>query len=344
MHYIYLIIPIHHPFINSLFFLLGSRYCLEQLEKLLPSYMTLSRASNTVKKYDSEWLKWNNWTTQNNIPALPSDDKHIALYLIYLLQIGKSSHSVQGALFAVKWKHETSGYPDPTASLCRNMLQCSLRIAKPQRRPKEPITVDMLTRAFTLINGYEANLSKFRTFCILLLSFVGFLRFSEVINLTLGDIDFYDSHMSLFLEKSKTDVYRDGHRVVISKLNSKICPVQVLNSYIEKGGITGTEQFLFRGVQWLPSKSSYSLREKNKPISYSTARSDMLDMWRDLGLDPNNFGLHSARSGGATCAANNGVRDRLFKRHGRWKSTSAKDSYVKDNLESLLTVSQNLGL
>ena len=70
----------------------------------------------------------------------------------------------------------------------------------------------------------------------------------------------------------------------------------------------------------------------------------MLDMWRDLGLDPNNFGLHSARSGGATCAANNGVRDRLFKRHGRWKSTSAKDSYVKDNLESLLTVSQNLGL
>ena len=86
--------------------------------------------------------------------------------------------------------------------------------------------------------------------------------------------------------------------MVISKLNSEICPVRVLTSYIKKGGITDKGKFLFRGVKWLPSKGSYSLREKNKPISYTTARSDMLDMWRDLGLDPNRFGLHSARSGG----------------------------------------------
>ena len=104
------------------------------------------------------------------------------------------------------------------------------------------------------------------------------------------------------------------------------------------------EQFLFRGVKWLKSNSTFSLREKNKPISYSTARTNMLDMFKDLGLDPKNFGLHSARSGGATSAANAGVQERLFKRHGRWKSTSAKDCYVKDNLERLLSVSQKLGL
>ena len=281
-----------------MFSFLGHRHSLELLNKLLPTYMKLSRSNNTVNRYESEWKRWKNWAAINKISALPSDDKHIALYLIYLLQTGKSCHSVQGAIFAVKWKHETSGYTDPTASLCRNMLQCALRIAKPRRQPKEPLTVDMLTRAFNLIDGYEANLLKFRTFCILLLSFVGFLRFNEVINLTLGDIDFFETHMSLFLEKSKTDVYRDGNRVVISKLNSEICPVKVLTSYIEKGRITDKEKFLFRGVNWLPSKRSYSLREKNKPISYNTARSDMLDMWRDLGLDPNVFGLHSARSGG----------------------------------------------
>ena len=36
------------------------------------------------------------------------------------------------------------------------------------------------------------------------------------------------------------------------------------------------------------------------------------------------FGLHSFRSGGATAAANNGVKYRLFKRHGRWKSEKAR--------------------
>ena len=36
-----------------------------------------------------------------------------------------------------------------------------------------------------------------------------------------------------------------------------------------------------------------------------------------LGYNPTDFGLHSLQSGGATKAANAGVPDRLFKRHGR---------------------------
>ena len=40
----------------------------------------------------------------------------------------------------------------------------------------------------------------------------------------------------------------------------------------------------------------------------------------------------------ASVAANAGVSDRLFKRHGRWwKTDQAKDGYIKDKLESLLS-------
>jgi len=35
------------------------------------------------------------------------------------------------------------------------------------------------------------------------------------------------------------------------------------------------------------------------------------------------------RSGGVTATANAGVSDRLFKRHGRWKSENANDGYIK---------------
>ena len=48
------------------------------------------------------------------------------------------------------------------------------------------------------------------------------------------------------------------------------------------------------------------------------------------------------RVGGASVAANAGVSDRLFKRHGRWKTDRAKDGYIKDNLEVLLSVSRSL--
>ena len=56
------------------------------------------------------------------------------------------------------------------------------------------------------------------------------------------------------------------------------------------------------------------------------------------------FGMHSLRAGGATAAANAGVPDRLFKRHGRWRSESAKDCYVKDSVDSRLSVSKSLGI
>ena len=56
------------------------------------------------------------------------------------------------------------------------------------------------------------------------------------------------------------------------------------------------------------------------------------------------LGLHSLHSAGATAAANSGVQDRLFKRHGRWQSETAKDGYVEDSLKARLSVTDSLGL
>ena len=70
----------------------------------------------------------------------------------------------------------------------------------------------------------------------------------------------------------------------------------------------------------------------------------MLEKLGEVGLDKSKFGLHSLRSGGASAAANAGIPDRWFKRHGRWRSESAKDGYIKDSLEDRLQVSRNLGL
>jgi len=59
--------------------------------------------------------------------------------------------------------------------------------------------------------------------------------------------------------------------------------------------------------------------------------------------NPSVYGTHSFRSRGAAKAANSGVGERVFQRHGRWKSVSAKDGYVKDNITSRISVSKSLG-
>lgn len=43
-------------------------------------------------------------------------------------------------------------------------------------------------------------------------------------------------------------------------------------------------------------------------------------------------------------AANMGVCDRIFKKHGRWKSDSAKDGYVAENVHVQMSVTKNLGI
>ena len=54
------------------------------------------------------------------------------------------------------------------------------------------------------------------------------------------------------------------------------------------------------------------------------------------------IGVHGLRAGGASAAANEGVKDRLFKRHGRWVSANAEDGKVKDSMSEKLSVTKSL--
>ena len=77
--------------------------------------------------------------------------------------------------------------------------------------------------------------------------------------------------------------------------------------YLRKSGLAQDfESFLFRGMSWNGSTLSHTLRSVNQPISYYTARMGCLKLVAKIGLDPNDFGLHSARSGGANAAAKQG--------------------------------------
>ena len=49
-------------------------------------------------------------------------------------------------------------------------------------------------------------------------------------------------------------------------------------------------------------------------------------------------------AGGASAASNAGVPHHLIKAHGRWKTDSAKDRYVRSDVNIKLSVSRNLGL
>lgn len=66
------------------------------------------------------------------------------------------------------------------------------------------------------------------------------------------------------------------------------------------------------------AKNGYSVRKCNKGMSYSSLCDKFKRTLSQFVEDFSKFCLHSLRLGGASCATDNGVKDRMFERHGRW--------------------------
>ena len=105
------------------------------------------------------------------------------------------------------------------------------------------------------LNGYDCSRSFFTS------------QWLWNIRLYLG-ISFSVGHyVKLFIEHSKTDVYRDGKWFYISCSDTKYCPVKNLEYYLETGEIPDiSEEYIFRAIQYcIPSRDDrpYGIRRNH---------------------------------------------------------------------------------
>ena len=315
---------------------------MKDLASRLPNTILHSRADSTVKKYLGAFRRWKKWAASYKLSPIPARPHEFVLYLQHLGEETKSKSAVEEACNALSWVHSYAGLITPSSHpLVRATLRgLQHKLAKPVVK-KEPMIVDMLEAIVADANG-SGTLSDLRLATACLLGFAGFFRFQEIVDLRACDCTIEGEMLKVYIASSKNDQLRQGDEVLIARTRSSTCPVAMLEHYMERTGIRCNDQcFLFRAIQ--KTKNGEVLRQSGK-ISY-TCMSDLYNKkLTSLGFSAAEFGLHSLRPGGATTAANAGVPDRLFKRHGRWKSENAKDGYVKDSIENRLQVSRKLGL
>ena len=263
------------------------------------------------------------------------------------MQADANITKIKNIFYSVKFFHNTLHLSDPTQNvLATEMLEAGKRLCRKTIKKKNPLKTEHIKAIYSKFtaNG-PMNLQDLRTFTMIVLGFCGFLRYAELSAILFGDIRFCGTYIKIFIEESKTDIYRDGKWVTISASGKQTCPVKNLTTYLERTKITEEGdlfKFIFRGIS--KSKKSEKLKRKNKPLSYTRTREIVMKTIKSIGLNEKSYCTHSLRSGGATLAANAGVPDRLFKRHGRWLSDKAKDMYVEDNLEELLSVTKLMGI
>ena len=313
---------------------------------ILMELLCESRADSTVKNYYAGFCRWKKWAFTygiSNLDIFPAKPFYVAIYLSSLVQTSRTVSPIASAFYSLQWAHNLIGKPSPTESLIvKNVFEgAKRRLATPTEK-KEPITPELLSQVYNSLFK-EGDLMSQRIICACLLAYSGFMRVSELLHIRRSDIIFHSCYVSIFIPKSKTDIYRDGNSVVIARVNTDLCPVKNLERYLLWANIpSDSESYIFRNITRF--KDHCELRKDDIPLSYTRMRELFIDAFQSFVPDIKKYGLHSLRSGGATTSANLGISDRLFKRHGRWRSETAKDGYVKDSLKDRLVVSENLGL
>ena len=235
-----------------------------------------------------------------------------------------SYHSVKEAIYTADWVQKIAGLQTISSCPIIDQIQSgSHRILGRPTIKKDPVT-DML-RHLVLKLPSNPSLKEVRSVSLCLTGYAGFPRFDELSSTLCCDIKILDSYLEIFLEKSKAEQLRDGHWIPISRTGKITCPVDALISCIKVGGIDLKGALpVYRAIN---SAKNAKTPLQRRGLSYTRLRELVLECF--IEFPKVNIGVHSLRAGGTTAAANKGVKDRLFKRHGRWVSESAKDGGLK---------------
>jgi hypothetical protein len=228
---------------------------------------------------------------------------------------------------------------NPTKSaLSKAVVAFARRILSRPARKSRKLTATVI-RSLAKKFANTSDVGWHMIYVTVLVGFLGFLRWDDITHIPLELIRFYDSHMALFIVKSKTDQKAAGHWVLIARTGGDTCAVTQCEKLIANSGICVGP--IPRIVQ--RTKKGATLTER--PLKYNRFLELMREMLTRCGYSSRKarkFGTRSMRTGGASAAAEFGVPDRLFQKHGRWVTERIKDRYVQENLSQLLSVSRTI--
>ena len=311
----------------------------EGLANRISTYLLCSKADKTTEKYNASFKRFKTFCADRGYGSLPANPIHVTIYFSHLLDQNVSYGVISSAFYAIKWVHNINSFIDPTENgFVKGLLDSAKRLRSQPIKRKDVVNTEML---ITLCDEYinNTNLSDVRDLAMILIGYAGLLRFDEINHLHANDVVFEESHLVLNIRKSKTDKFRAGNKVYISKGSTSACSYSMLRRYIDLAGIdTNSDEFLFKPV--FTSKGVQKLIKKDKALSYTRTRECILSKLKSVAPDLN-LGIHSLRAGGASTVANSDqVDDRCLMRHGRWKSHDSKNMYVEDSVAKKLRITE----
>ncbi len=275
-------------------------------------YLQAAISNNTRRAYRSDvahFIKWGG--------IIPSSPEVVTAYITQYAGTVKAA-TLARRLVSIGRAHTSQGLVNPCGhDLVRATLRGIRRIHGVASRQVAPaVREDMLQ----MVEGLR-GVKGVRDRALLLLGFAGAFRRSELVSLTVADLEFVDRGLVVHLRRSKTDQEGVGRKIAIPFARGSVCPVEAIRDWLTTSGISDGPVFrpvTRHGRIGALSLSGHAVAEIVK------ARA------RAAGLNPVNYSGHSLRAGLITSAAMLGVSVWKIKAQSGHRTDAMVSRYVRD--------------
>ena len=273
-----------------------------------------SKSSNTLRAYRSDFNDFEKFCNNYNFKSMQADPKTVSLYITHLSKQAKFS-TIKRRLASIKIFHNMAGnYIDLKHPVINENLASIRKKIGSFQKAKKPITINDLRLLVSNIKNERKEKDRLRNKALILIGFSGAFRRSELVEITIDDLDFVCEGVKIFVKKSKTDQSGEGMIKAIPYFNnSKFCPVNSLKKWI---GYLKSEE---------PNeKKIFKMSDKNVALIIKRHA-------EAIGLDASKYAGHSLRSGFATSTAEFGAEERQIMSMTGHKSSQMVRRYIHES-------------
>jgi|SRR5579871_462122 len=297
-----------------------------QVEILAPAanraeaYARAAKAPATRKAYASDWAHFADWCTAAAVPSLPATPETVALYIAALAETHRPA-TISRRMAAIAAAHKARGLESPASmrhGAVNSVWQGIRRTLGMAQDAKAPVLIEDLRG---MVRKLRPGIIGIRDRALLLVTFAGAFRRSEVVALDFQALQFTGDGLVVTLRRSKTDQEGEGRKVGIPYgSNPDTCPVRALRAWLEASDLASGSVFrsVTRHGKIGPRMSGYAVALVVK--RYAGA----------VGLEPGAYSGHSLRAGLATSAAIAGASERAIMAQTGHRSSAMVRRYIRD--------------
>ncbi|MEG9226584.1 tyrosine-type recombinase/integrase [Aeromicrobium sp. Sec7.5] len=295
-----------------------------------------AHAESTRILYAHTWRVWQRWCAGRGIPALPADPHALAAYLVERAATGTAVATLNMACTAIRHMHRQRDLANPAEDELVRQVRLGLRrtYGTAPRRLARPLTVPEIRQIITAID--RSTPIGARDAAIILLGYASAMRGSELVALTLADVETKPGGILFSIRHSKTDQEGQGQVVAVAHgSHAATDPVAALGAWLR-----------VRGHQPGPLFSRiWCSRISDQPLGNHVVARMLRERAIAAGLDGTRITAHSLRAGHATKAALAGVPLHRIATQTRHKDISVLVNRYIRPMEALATTSsKDLGL